>query len=144
MNVSKKEEREYRLILPKWDNEGHKIKADVIRKYAREMSDRFGGVTIIPSVLGCWIDEEKNFVCEENVELVSGRDIKDIPDGREKIFEEDREFIMKLGERAGRELGQYSVYVTENIVKDISEVPGEMKKRLSEEKIGHKWFEKLI
>lgn len=140
-----KTEREYKLILPKWDNEGHKIKPEIIERYARELSNRFGGVTIEPSLLGCWIDEKtKDFVCEENLGLVSGRNIIGIPDGREKLFEEDAEFMKKLAERAGRDLGQYSVYITEDIVKDISEVKGEMKEELPKEKLGQKWFERLI
>ncbi len=138
-----KTEREYKLIIPKWDNEGHKIKSEVIEKYAGEMSDKFGGVSITPSVLGCWKDKGK-IQCEENIELVSGRDIPDTTNGRSKIFEEDKKFLRKLAKQIGTDLGQDSIYVTEDIVKDISFIKGEYREKLPPAKLGIKWFEKLI
>ena len=85
------------------------------------MSRHFGGVTVYPSVVGCYLPQGSNKLhCEENVLLESDRDIP--PEERpvaDKIFSEDKSFMDSLADKAGKEFGQDSIFVDEDIIKDV-------------------------
>lgn len=78
------------------------------------MSERFGGVTIFPSVLGCWVDEWHGgkLVCEENVLITSIIDSESVSDFN-RVVEEDRKFMADLGREAGRTFGQAVIMETQ-------------------------------
>ena len=82
-------DREYNLIIPKYDNEGHKIKSEKIEEIAEKMSERFGGVTVFPSILGCWKSKKMPGVkCEENTIISSVRDSEGV-ENWEKVKRQD-------------------------------------------------------
>lgn len=95
--LKKKEvsERQFSIVLPKMDNEGHEISSKKIEQYARAVSNQFGGVTINTKTLGCYIsDEDKKLHCEENIQLVGAKDLDDpdIKDPQTQL-QKDRDFI---------------------------------------------------
>jgi len=120
-------ERSYRMVLPKFDNDGHRIDNSRLEPYAVEMSRHFGGVTVYPTVVGCYVPKDGELHCEENALLESARDIpqEDRPRADE-IFKRDKEFMRRLADRAGREFGQESVFVEEDIIKDVEFRMGKM------------------
>lgn len=130
------DEREFSIIIPKKDNAGHLLDVGGIKRYAEKMSDHFGGVTINPTVVGCWREKKSDpLQCEENVRLFSGRDF---PVGTsdvdaEKKLASDRLFMKKFATDIGRKFGQYSIYVVEDIVKDNKQIRGEWKEQVGEE-----------
>lgn len=140
-------EREHTVIIPKYDNSGRKIKPEVIRKYSNKLSERFGGVTIIPSILGCWIGKDNKQVCEENIIIRANRDLDQTPkltnDKKLEIIKQDREFINRLSKEIGEDLGQEAIMTSEDDV-EISFMKGRRKEELEKEKIGLDWFERLI
>jgi hypothetical protein len=87
-------EKEHSVTIPKYDNSGRKIKPEIIRKYSNKLSKQFGGVTIFPSILGCWVDENEKQICEENIVIKANRDLDNLSDydKMEKI-KQDRAFI---------------------------------------------------
>ena len=118
-------EREFTIIIPHSDNDGHTISTDVAKRYARSMSKHFGGVTVIPHVLGCFVNDKNKLQCEENTMLTAARDSTD------KIqFSKDRLFMAQLAKRAGEELGQESIMWNEDIIKDVDFIEGSYKKSL--------------
>lgn len=125
---------EYKIIIPKWDNSGRKIKAEEVQKIAVEVSDKFGGCTIRPTVLGCWVDDQDELQCEENLELVTASD---------NGGPEDDKWVADLAQRLGNKFGQASVFVSEDRLRvDFPE--GQYKPRLHKKLIGHDWFKQLI
>jgi len=135
-------DREYKIIIPKFDNSGRKIKAEEIEKIAVEMSKHFGGTTIIPSVLGCWVDRVGELICEENIVISSLRDSESSVDW-EAQKQKDENFIVNMANRIGIELGQDSILVSEDKV-EVDFVRGRYKKELPEKKVGIDFFRKLI
>ncbi|MCD6467803.1 MAG: hypothetical protein J7L32_00605 [Thermoplasmata archaeon] len=133
----------YSIIVPKYDNSGRKIRVDKIAEKVKKMARHFGGVTVIPSVLGCWEDDSGKLVCEENAEIYSIRDIdkNEKPSQISKIRNEDTNFIVKLGEEIGKDLGQAVVMVS-NARTEMSFVSGEYKDSIKD--TGVDWFKKLI
>jgi len=135
-------DREYKLIVPKWDNSGRKIKAEELEEIGKKMSEHFGGVTIIPSVLGCWKTPEGKLQCEENVLFSSFRDSESVRDWeRQKRI--DEEFVRNLARRLGERFGQESVLIAEDKV-EVTFIKGRYEKELPEERTGVDWFKKLI
>jgi len=47
-------ERQYQIIIPKYDNSFHKLKPEKLQEYIWELADHFGGATIIPCA-GAWV-----------------------------------------------------------------------------------------
>lgn len=133
----------YSVVVPKYDNSGRKIRADKIAEEVKRMARHFGGVTVIPSVLGCWENDDGNLVCEENAEVYSIRNIdKDsTPQDTAKIRKKDTEFIVELGEKIGNDLGQ-AVIMVANARTEMSFVSGEYKDSIKD--TGVNWFNKLL
>jgi len=135
-------DREYRIIVPKWDNSGRRIKSEEIKDIARRISEHFGGVTIFPSVLGCW-KEGENLICEENLVIDVSRDSETAKKPWQEQIKEDEKFIFDLAKKLGERFGQYSVMVSENKV-EVDFVSGRYRKSLPSEVVGIDWFEKLV
>jgi len=136
-------DREYRVIVPKYDNSGRKIRAEEMEGLAKKMSEHFGGVTIIPSVLGCWVSErDKKLICEENVVFSSLRDSESVPNW-EKQKREDETFIKNLAREVGTRFGQESVLISEDKV-EVDFIKGRYREELPRQRVGVDWFRKLI
>lgn len=135
-------DREYKIIIPKWDNSGRKIRPDELEDIGKKMSEHFGGVTIFPSVLGCWKDPEGKLQCEENAVFSSFSDSESFENWemQKKI---DEEFIKNLAEDLGKRFGQESIVIAENKV-EVNFIKGKYQKELPSEKLGIDWFKKLI
>jgi len=133
-----KTEREFKLVVPKFDNDGHRISTEKLKEIALEMSKHFGGVSVFPKVLGCWEGKE-GLECEENALLVSARDSSD-----EKQFKDDMEFMKNLAKKVGNELGQEAVMLSEDIIKDVSFIAGLRKKEVPEAIREKDFFKKLM
>ena len=133
----------YSVVIPKYDNSGRKIRPEAIGDKVKKMARHFGGVTVIPSVLGCWENDKGNLVCEENTEAYSIRDVgKDMANSEiSKIRKKDTEFMVELGEEIGEDLGQAVVMVS-NARTEMAFVSGEYKDSIY--KTGVDWFKKLI
>jgi len=126
-------EKEFTLILPKFDNEGNPISDSVLQDVAEKISKRFGGVTVIPDVLGCWHNDKTNELqCENNARILVGRDceskitkylMKKENKTCDEIMEDDSVFMKNLAREVGVELGQSGIFLTEDIA-NISEIKG--------------------
>jgi len=135
-------DREFSLILPKWDNDQHRINPRIIKEFADEMSEHFGGVTIKPTVLGCWVNKQDKLQCEENLVLSSFRDSESTQNFNEQI-RRDEQFMSELSKNAGIKLGQDSVVFSENI-NEVTFEDGKFKPALPKRYRGIDFFEKLI
>jgi hypothetical protein len=109
-------EREYRIILPKYSNvdENHarqKISTKTLEKYTRKISKHFGGVSISPTVAGCYVDEKNSLVCDENIEITTNRAFFGSKTENEvaRQTKTDMTFIEKLSAEAAKEFGQDSI-----------------------------------
>ena len=137
-------DRKYSIIIPKWDNSGRKIRVEILERIVKKMANHFGGATLIPSVLGCWVDEKRNkLVCEENAELFAIRDSETSPLPWNEQKRVDEEFVRNLAKEVADELGQSAVMITEGI-QEVKFVQGRYREELPEKKVGIDWFKKLI
>lgn len=132
-------ERTFRMLLPKYDNSGRRINTDALRDIAREVAARFNGVSVSPVELGCWVGQDGELQCEENVLLEVTR-TNATPDQ----LEADRQWFMDLARRAGRLFGQEAVFVQEETDTRTTFVPGEPKRALPRALIEADFFKKLI
>lgn len=145
-----KQESEFRIVVPKFDNSGNPISDKAISQIGREMSDRFGGVTINPSVLGCWWDKDrKKLMCENNTIMSSVRDCEGLEENAcRDMVQFDRGFVEELAERVGNDFGQASIMVSEDILKDAQFVESGFKQRVSPKFRRNwgetDWFEKMV
>ena len=116
-------EREFRMILPKFDNEGHRISTDVIKRFAVAMANRFGGITVLPTTLGCYaIHRDGGLQCDENAVLESVR-----TDATQDQLQGDQDFMVGLAGQAARELGQESVFEQQETDTRTTFVPGQLR-----------------
>lgn len=144
------QESEFRIVVPKFDNSGNPISDRAISQIAKDMSDRFGGVTINPSVLGCWWDKDRNrLMCENNTTMSSVRDCEGMSDNvcRDAV-KKDRVFVQDLAKRVGDDFGQASIMVSEDVLRDTQFVETGFKQRVSprfrRDWGKTDWFEKTI
>ena len=117
-------DREYFVILPKYSNSDERgarqrISIRALERYARDMADQFGGVTVHPSVLGCARSPEGELACEEVIKLLSNRDFETTKGRPETILNHDRRFMRELAETAAEEFGQWSVITSEDTHSDV-------------------------
>lgn len=131
-------DREFRVIVPKFDNAGQKIRVGLIQNIAERISRRFGGVTVIPTTLGCFQPEDGDLICEENVIFSTVRDSEDGVNVRD-----DEVWMRELAHDIGEEFGQIAVMVSEDVV-ESQFVSGDFAERLPEEKVGRDAFRELI
>lgn len=145
-------EREFTIILPKKDNAGRQITVDQISEVAKGMASHFGGVTVNPKVVGCWIGDSKKMVCEENTRLSSARDLdygkkKGVwasPEEAERVFAEDRKFMHKLCKSKGIALGQETIFLQESVSAENEQVRGKYKKELKKGMLEHDPFRRNV
>jgi len=135
-------DREYKIVVPKWDNSGRRIRAEELEEIGKKMAEHFGGVTIHPSVLGCWKNPEGKLVCEENAIFSSYADSESSPDW-EKQKKIDEDFVIKLAKELGEKFGQESVLISEDVV-EVEFISGKYSPQLPKERVGVDWFKKLI
>jgi len=134
----------YTLIVPKYDNNNRKIKTSIITRFAKRMAKQFNGVTVHPTVLGCWTDNNNELICEENVQIYSIRDTEQLPHmDKQALTVQDIEFMNELAQEVGKELGQASVLVS-HARTEITFVSGAYQPELPANKVGTDFFSKLI
>jgi len=129
------------IVLPKYSNAGERIDSDVLAEYARKMSRMYGGVTVRPSALGCWEDENGKLQCEENVVLCSAIDTRGLD---EKDIEREKMKALKLAKEAGTELGQAEIMVWFDELDSVEFVEGTRKESLPDELKEDDFFKKLL
>lgn len=132
-------ERQFRMVLPKYDNAGARIDTEIIREYAEQIAERFGGVTVYGQTLGCYIGEGGELQCEENVALEVVR-----TDADEGEIAEDHRWFQDLARDAGRSLGQEAIFVQEETDTQTTFVPGQRRASLPPGMREHDFFKKLI
>jgi hypothetical protein len=99
-------EREFRLVLPRVDNAGNHIRADVLRVYVEDMAARFGGATVFPHAIGCeYLNAPRTTHCEDVlvVETIAQRDTQE-------QINADVQWMLDLATRAAAQLGQEGVF----------------------------------
>jgi len=99
---------QYRIILPKYDNEGHRIDTDVLRDFSKEVAQEFGGVTVTPTILGCFIGDDGSLQCEENMMIEASSSEPDVDETLRQRF-----FMHQLADRSGEILGQETIMMQE-------------------------------
>jgi hypothetical protein len=135
-------DKEFKIIVPKYSNDRERIDSDVLAMYAKKMAEYFGGVTVNPSVLGCWVDEERGeLVCEENLILMSAFDASS---KTEREIEEAREFVRGLAKEIGDDLGQAAIMVIEDNIDRFEFVEGTYSKEIPDFLKEHDFFKRLL
>ncbi|RLC30975.1 MAG: hypothetical protein DRH37_04085 [Deltaproteobacteria bacterium] len=127
--------------MPKFSNNERRIKPEEIESFAKRMTDQFGGVIVIPSVLGCYAGEQ-GLVCEENVVLSSSRDSESTSNFRDQT-RKDESFINDMAHRAGKRFGQESIMISQSKT-EVSFPQGTYSKNLPDMRVGIDFFRKLI
>ena len=95
-------ERVFRLIIPRTDNSGNPVRAEVFRDAAVMISEALGGVTVYPRIAGCFQSSETGEVdCDLSTELLSVAS-----PGKVEIAEG---LFRTMGEGLAQVLGQESV-----------------------------------
>jgi len=134
----KSREAEFKLILPRYDNSGRKIKAVEYMPYINAMNKRFGG-TSISNIAGCYTSSRGDVQCEKNILLTSYRDFDNpfkklnrriTEKQKKRILENDYKFMEKLSKKAGKKFGQEGILFAYDDIPDASIVLGEYKKKL--------------
>lgn len=118
-------ERDFKIIIPI-------TKQELIDYTARKMSEHFGGVTIFPIVRGYWWDKERGeMVKDDNILLFSSRDLDDVKSPYYRL-ELDREFMKELAEDIRKKTEQKSIWIEEDIIRDVHFIEAKSKERLGE------------
>ena len=129
------------IVLPKYSNAGERIDSDVLANYAKKMSELYGGVTVRPTALGCWEDENGELQCEENIVLCSAIDTRDLS-GKE--IETKKKQALEIAKEAGDELGQAEVMVWFDTLDSVEFVEGRWRKHIPEGLKEEDFFKKLL
>jgi hypothetical protein len=117
----------YKIIVPKFDNEGHRISVSAIKKYADKMIRHFGGVTIDPKVLGGF-ESNKKIQYDENA-IIYGLRIQSTPD-QAAI---DKQFMENLAKQVATEFGQEAIMTVEEDPDSVVFVVGKKSKNVPKE-----------
>ena len=115
--------KEYFVILPKYSNTGKKgerqrISYRSLERYTKKVANHFGGVTVLPTALGCYQSPQEELVCEEVIKLVTS---STSPLSEEK----DRKFIQGLAKEAADEYGQWAIMTSEDDGHNVDFVEGD-------------------
>lgn len=121
---------EFNITVPKHDNSGNKIKPSEVAPVAKKLSREFGGVSINPSVLGCWENDDDELMCEENMEISTSLDTED-PDSPSRSRAEN--IVESQAENIGDEFGQWAVMTSQEKT-EVEFVEGDFKEEVSAEK----------
>ncbi len=129
----------YQIVIPKFDNEGHRLSTQELQAIADRMTKHFGGITIDPKVLGCYLDEGET-VCDENTIYTSIR-IGSTP----AHAAHDRAFMEALAEEVGVRFGQESVMTTiEDDPDSVQFVVGKKKQAVTKKMREQDYFKQLV
>lgn len=128
------------IVLPKYSNAKERIDTDVLADYAKKMSEYYGGVTVRPMTVGCWVDKGK-LECEENVVMCSAILASKMSPSE---IEEKKEKLFKLAKRAGEQLGQEAIMVWFDEIDDVEFIEGIRKEHLPDKLKEDDYFKKLI
>ena len=131
--------RQFRMILPKYDNSMRRIGTDTLRDASKEVAREFGGVTVVPSVLGCFVADDGELECEENMVI----EVTLVEVSTERI-NEARQFMHDLARRSGVTLGQESIMLQEETDTVTSFVMGRRKAAVSSNIIEADFFKRLM
>ncbi|HDM76728.1 hypothetical protein DRP04_00185 [Archaeoglobales archaeon] len=135
-------DKEFKIIVPKYSNDRERIDSDVLATYAKKMAEYFGGVTVNPSILGCWFDRERDqLVCEENLMLLSAFDASS---KSESELERARDFVRNLAREIGKDLGQAAVMVVEDNIDRFEFVEGDYRREVPDYMKEHDFFKRLL
>lgn len=145
-------EARFEILLPKRDNSGRKINVNRYKKYIGNFNNNFGGSTLIPSSLGCWIDKERNKIqCEEGFILTAFRDFDSDPrlkklnfSQRRRKLDSDFKKVKELARKAGREFGQAEIAVIYDNINNADLVKGKWMEKINDRKIKENLFEKNL
>jgi len=137
-------EREFRIVLPSRDNNGHSLNKSVYSDYIKKMSDEFGGVTI-HKAFGCGRKENKSasnpdppLQCEENLVIEAS-----LNSSKRQDIESGLRLMNRLGKNAQKRFGQWGVLVQSDTIEDVGFAEGNSKKYLGKKmrKDGFDFFE---
>lgn len=132
---------ELSVVVPKFSNSGKRIRNERIERIGKELSEEFGGVTIQPSVLGCWKSDSGELMCEENIKMTSALDTEN----SDMSSADAERKIESMGEDIADEFGQAAVMTSEEFTEvDFVGREGSFKEELSEDKTGGNPFNRLI
>ena len=137
-------EHQYHIIIPKYDNSFHKLKPEKLAEYLEELSERFGGTTIIPCA-GTYIGKDGKLYIDESVLVICQRIFSKNTSIEEakRITEEDKEFLMEFSHKVGVDLGQESIFIA--ILPSNGElITGEQRSSAKPEFIGTNWLSKYL
>jgi len=161
VEIPKITERTFFISLPKKDNKGRDIKLEILNDNVKELTHHFEGSTIIPNSRGCYKDNDK-LICEDMFQVILSRDFSNPYSQNKKIIEfrnnctdkflnninsercvklaneindEDRKFIFNEISKIGERLGQDTIFVREEIDKDIKLITGKWKESLEDNKV---------
>jgi hypothetical protein len=119
-------ERQFEIILPAVDNDGNKIRKELLSDVAQEIAERFGGVTVFPVAAGCYVPEASGHIhCDQNVVLQAVR-----LEGGPAEIEDDEVWMDDLAHRLGEEFGQELIFEQQNTATISRLVPGRFQKEL--------------
>ncbi|RLI84765.1 hypothetical protein DRP07_00180 [Archaeoglobales archaeon] len=138
-----KYDRQFTIVVPKYSNAGERIDTSFAKKFSLRMAEEFGGVTVHPTVLGCWEarrDGKPVLECEENLLITSAVDSSNMSKDE---LERKRKFVERLAKEIGNELGQESVMVVEDLIDRVEFVEGHYRKSLPA-KTERDFFKKLL
>jgi len=99
-------EREFRVVIPKNDNNRNRISADylttAISRLTATMPKDNQGATVYPLSLGCWRSPEGEVFCDENmvVELVAQGSDHDVQQAGQRLEKVLKEIGAELGQQA--------------------------------------------
>lgn len=132
---------ELSVIVPKFSNSGRRIRNERIESIGKELSEDFGGVTITPSVLGCWKSDDGNLMCEENIKMTSALDTE----GSDMSRAEAERKMESLASDIADDFGQAAVMTSEEFTEvDFVGEEGSFREELSDDKVGGNPFQRLI
>lgn len=130
----------YEITVPKFDNEGHRIKIGIIRSLGEKMARHFNGVTILPKSLGCFVSEESGELqCEENAILYAIR-VPSEPVQDQK----DRMFMENIASELGVLLGQEAILSIEDEPDVVSFIKGKRKNEVEKKLRETDTFSQLV
>jgi hypothetical protein len=130
----------YQIVLPKFDNEGHRISTDELRRVAEKLSKHFGGVTVKPKMIGCYQSSQGETKCDENAVFTAIR-----MNSKHKQDVNDKLFIERLAKKLAIKFGQESVMITvEDEPDTVSFVVGSMKESIPEYMRDDDYFKQLV
>ncbi|MDE1821268.1 MAG: hypothetical protein KGJ23_08650 [Euryarchaeota archaeon] len=125
------------------DNSGDPIDAFILEKYPLEAAEKYGGVSVIPKILGCFKGMERDGAPSLQCEEVFRFEVT-LEEHTPDETQENSDFFTSLAHRAALELGQESVFNVTEL--DVSEqfVAGERLPRLPQEKLSRDVFRRTL